>query len=219
MNFYLTAFALGAVGLLAMALSGFFSSHSGQHGHSAGHGGHSGHGGHGGHAHAGNHGHAEHGHSQSKDLHFDGEMHDSPWSALLAVMSPRVLFSVALGFGATGLLLQDVLSGILLAGAAVAGGVLFNTAIVGPLWNLTFRFASTPALSLESCLTDTATAVTNFNANGEGLIAVEVDGRNVQLLGTLQMQDREMGVKVRAGNQLRVEEVDAERNRCKVSLL
>ena len=221
MSFYLTAFTLGAIGLLVMALSGFLSSHSGHH-HGHSHAGHGDHAHSGGHAPVPGHGHAhanDHGHHGSKGLHIDGDMHDNPWSTLLAVMSPRVLFSVALGFGATGLLLHDVLPGPLLVASAIVGGVFFNKFLVAPLWNLTFRFASSPALSLESCITDDATAVTNFNANGEGLIAVVVDGRQVQLLGTLQSQDREMGVRVRAGSHLRIEDVDAERNRCTVSLL
>ena len=66
---------------------------------------------------------------------------------------------------------------------------------------------------------DEATAVTAFDKNGQGLIAVEVDGQMVQILGTLQSGDREMKVKVPAGSRLRIQDVDAARNRCTVSLI
>ena len=134
-------------------------------------------------------------------------------------MSPRVLFSVALGLGATGFILRPFLGGgVLLFAAAVSGGVIFERLLVTPIWDFAFRFASEPALTLESALAGDATAVTAFDANGQGLIAVEVDGRLVQLLGTLQNADRELHVKVIAGSRLRVEAVDSARNRCTVSL-
>jgi hypothetical protein len=110
-----------------------------------------------------------------------------------------------------------VLGGALLFVAAAVGGVAFERFIVAPLWNLAMRFASNPALTLESAVTDEATAVSNFDANGQGLVAIELDGQVVQILGTLQAGDRAMGVKVRAGERLRIEEVDTARNRCTVS--
>ena len=66
---------------------------------------------------------------------------------------------------------------------------------------------------------DEARAVTTFDKNGQGLIAIEVDGQMVQILGTLQAGDREMKVSVPAGARLRIENVDAARNRCTVSLI
>ena len=109
------------------------------------------------------------------------------------------------------------LHGWLVALAAVAGGVLFEAALVRPLWNFAFRFASEPALTLESCLMDEARAVSGFDRNGQGLIAVELDGQLVQVLGTLRAEDRGTGVRVRAGDRVRIEEVDAKRNTCVVS--
>lgn len=134
-------------------------------------------------------------------------------------MSPRVLFSVALGLGTAGLVLRPVLGGPVLFAAALTAGILFERILVTPIWNFMFRFASTPALTLESAVTDEARAVTTFDSNGQGLIAVELDGQSVQLLGTLQPSDREMHVKVPAGARLRIEEVDSARNRCIVSLV
>ena len=108
--------------------------------------------------------------------------------------------------------------GIILCGSALAIGIVFERALVTPLWNFAFRFASNPALTLESAIMSDATAVTAFDAHGQGLIAVEVDGRLVQLLGTLQQVDKELRSKVVAGSRLRIEAVDAARNRCTVSL-
>ena len=133
-------------------------------------------------------------------------------------MSPRVLFSICLGLGTTGIVLRHSMGGALLFGAAAVGGILFERLIVTPIWNFTFRFASNPALTLESALLGDATAVTRFDANGQGIIAIEMDGQMVHLLGTLHSDDRATGARVPAGARLRVEDVDAARNRCTVSL-
>ncbi len=194
MDIYLTALALGGVGLVGMAVGGLGRHGSGPHagsGHTAA--------GHGGHVHAA--------HSQGQP------------NPLVALMSPRVLFSVCLGVGTAGLVLRDFLGGPLLFAASLAVGILFERFVVSPMWNLAFRFASNPAATLEGSLMDEATAVTAFDRNGQGLIAVELDGQMVQLLGTLQTGDREMKVKVPAGSRLRIQEVDAARNRCTVSLI
>jgi len=225
MDIYLTALALGGVGLAGMAVGGLGRhghSHGDSHGH-AGHGhdahGHAGHGltSHDAGSHASAHGHAATGaHPGAHHTHHSGESHGNP---LLSLMSPRLLFSVALGLGTAGLLLRGVLVEPILFAAALAAGVLFERVIVAPVWNLTFRFASNPAATLESAVMDEATAVTAFDRNGQGLIAVEVDGQMVQILGTLQSGDRAMNVKVPAGSRLRIEDVDAARNRCTVSLI
>jgi hypothetical protein len=126
---------------------------------------------------------------------------------------------VLVGFGTTGLLLHDVWAAPLVLGAALAGGVLFDRGIVDPLWNFLMRFASDPALTLESCLQDEVRAATGFDAHGQGLIVAEVDGQVVQVLGTLGPEDRARGQRVRAGDRLRIEEVDGRRNRCTVSYI
>lgn len=134
-------------------------------------------------------------------------------------MSPRVLFSVCLGVGTAGVVLRGMMSGTPLLLSSLAAGVLFEAALVRPLWNSLFTFASKPALTLESAIAGEATAVSNFDRNGQGLIAIEMDGQMVQLLGTLQADDRAMAVRISAGTRLRIEDVDAARNRCTVSLL
>ena len=133
--------------------------------------------------------------------------------------SPRFLFSFCLGFGAAGTLLRGVLAGPLLIAAAIGGAVLFERLLVSPLWNFTMRFASAPAQMLESAVTDEATAVTSFDANGQGIVSIEVDGQIQQILATLKDSDRLLGSRVRAGQRLRIDEVDAEQNRCTVSVL
>lgn len=219
MDVYLTSFAIGGIGLVAMAASGF-----GRHGHNHASGGHT--SGTNGHGHTA-YGHAAHGHTAPGS---SSHGHAAPGNAahghaahasdtLLSLMSPRTLFSVCLGLGTTGLLLRNVLQGPALFAVAVAGGWALERFIVTPIWNFTLRFASAPALTLESALMGEATAVTRFDANGQGLIAIEVDGHMVQLLGTLDSGTRANRTIVLAGTRLRIEDVDAARNRCTVSLL
>jgi len=207
MDIYVTALLLGGVGLAGMALSGL-----GRPGHSHGGAAHSGHG-HSADAHAG-HAHGSHPHGHQP--HGIKEGNNNP---LLALMSPRLLFSVALGMGTAGLLLRPILPEPILVATALALGVIFERFVVTPIWNFTFRFASNPAATLENSVMEEATAVTSFDRNGQGLIAVSVDGQMVQVLGTLQSGDRALNVKVPAGARLRIEDVDAARNRCTVSLI
>lgn len=227
MSFYLFCLILGFAGLVVMAVGGL-----GQHVHhgSVGHGGHDvgdvslpGHG--GGHAAgAGAHGHGYamaqpgngHGHAQH-DHAADGAGRGAVPGFLLSLLSPRVLFSVLVGMGATGLLAEPWLGGAVLFAAAAAGGLFFEKALVGPLWSFLLRFASAPALTLESSVMDEARAVTGFDARGQGLVAIELDGQLVQVLGTLSREEREAGIRVRAGDVLTVQEVDSARNRCVVS--
>ena len=68
-------------------------------------------------------------------------------------------------------------------------------------------------------MSDEARAVTSFDANGNGLVAVELDGQVVQLLATLNTTERAAARKVRAGDRLRIEAVDDTRNRCTVTYL
>lgn len=137
---------------------------------------------------------------------------------LLSLLSPRVFFSILVGVGAAGLLLEPVIGGgILLIAIALAAGFAFEGLLVRPFWNFLFRFASTPAQTLDSALMDRATAVTGFDARGQGIVSIILDGQIVQLLGTLRPEDRH--VRVRSGDALMVEDVDGKRNQCTVSWL
>ena len=248
MHFYLFSLLLGFAGLLIMAVSGVAGHGGDHAGHShAGHlhaGGHHGdvnvHGvaGHlaGGHAHAGHvdagghalshgpgHAHAGHAHGQGHHgdhghhgEHGGGDRAMGTW--FLSFLSPRVLFSILVGLGAAGLLLAGFLPAPLLLPAAVAGGFAFELLAVRPVWNFFFRFGSEPAFTLESAVTDVATAVTGFNHDGEGLVKIELNGEVVQVLARLSPADRASGVRVHTGDTLVVEEVDAVRNCCTVSL-
>jgi hypothetical protein len=204
MDLYVWSLLLGVVGLGAMAFTGLGNRghSSGAHGHAAGHGGN-----------AAGHGHG-HGHAQGAH-HPPGIVGRSFWT----ITSPRFLFSLALGFGTAGELFRPLLGGPFLVAAALVGAVVFERAIVSPLWNLTMRFASTPASTLESAVTDEATAVTSFDQNGQGIVSLEVDGQVVQILATLRADDQLLPARVRAGQRVRIEDVNVTKNSCTVSLI
>src|SRR5580765_2438239 len=198
MDLYISSMVLGAIGFTAMALGGLGSRGGGHHGGAHGHGGTTGHV-HGvahGHSHAGA-GHAAHaGHA-----HTSGMAGRTFW----LITSPRFLFSLMLGFGATGAMLHSVLPGPALLAAAAVGAVAFERFLVTPLWNFAMRFASRPASTLESAVADEAIAVSAFDDNGQGIVSLEVDGQVLQILATLQPQDRVLGGRVRAGQRLRID--------------
>lgn len=202
---YAFCLVLGATGLAVMAFFGF-----GHHGPD--HGGHVGH--HGGHdAGHGHHGGPGPGH-HAGDGHGHGE---SGLGRLTALLSPRLLFSVLVGIGATGLIARPFLFEPLTAFTALGGGVLFERWLVGPIWRFMFRFESRPALMLESVVMEQAEAMMDFDAKGQGLIRLELDGQVVQLLGTLTAEDLARSHRIRRGDLLRIEDVDTARNRCTVS--
>jgi class 3 adenylate cyclase len=202
---YALGLALGATGLVVMALGGL--------GHHAGHSsvahhlpGHA--------SSPGGHGHHDlslHGHSHGHGHLFGGKF----W----ALLSPRVVFSFLVGAGASGLLLRHWLSEPLVAVGALAGGVLFERYVVTPIWNGLLRFASAPARTLEQAVFEVARAATDFDAQGQGLITLELDGQLVQVLGILRPEERASGIRVRQGGRVRIDAVDAIRNRCSVSSL
>jgi len=204
MDLYISSMVLGAVGFTAMALGGL-----GNRGH---------HGAAPGHAHGLAHGHTHAGHgaqAHGSHAHTGGSAGRAFWT----ITSPRFLFSLMLGFGATGAMLHSVLPAPLLLGAAAVGAVAFERLIVSPLWNFTMRFASRPAATLESAVADEAVAVSAFDENGQGIVSLELDGQVLQILATLQPQDRVLGARVRAGQRLRIDDVNAERQTCTVSIL
>jgi hypothetical protein len=229
MDPYTFSLTLGGVGLGVMALSGFAQATHAGHGHAThghthtGHGhahaGHT-HGGHApGHGHAASGGPASHGAPALGTTARSGARGSSGASRILSLLSPRVAFSVLVGFGAGGLLLRPVLGEPALLFAALGSGLLFEWLLVAPVWRFFFRFASPPAQTLESVVSDEALAVTSFDVNGNGLVAVELDGQVVQLLATLNASERSAARKVRAGDRLRIEAVDDTRNRCTVTYL
>ena len=222
MDLYIFCVVLGAAGMAAMALLGFTSSHGGgAHAHDTG--GHEFHG-IGGHIHSGptahGGGHAiAHGHpvthgAPAAHTHVNADSWKSQaWSWL----SPRVLFNVLVGFGATGLVAEKLLGPVLALPIALVGGLAFEAVVVRPIFNSLFRFESQPAQTLESAIMSQGKAVTGFDVNGNGLISLELGGEVVQILGTLTPSERKAGVRVRAGDAVRIEDIDSIRNRCTVS--
>lgn len=220
MDSYTFSLALGGAGLVAMAASGFahVGDHGGHHADAASSHGHdlaltaAAHHQISQHGQAGAHAHGARAHG-ARAAHPGASVR----SALLALTSPRTIFSLLVGFGLTGLVGRHFASGGLLLILAIVGAMVFEFALVGPMWRFLFRFASEPAASLEGSLMSEAHATSGFDVNGNGLVAVEVDGQLMQCLGTLRLSDRELGVRVHAGDRLRVEQVDAARSRCTVS--
>jgi hypothetical protein len=141
---------------------------------------------------------------------------------MAGLISPVVIFSLLLGFGATGVLMRPLAAHwplFLLPLIAVAGAGLFERCLVLPFWNFLFGFASTPARTLESLVLEEGRAVTNFDASGHGLIVVDLDGQVRQLLGNLAPEERTAGERVRSGDRLFIRAVDTRRNSCTVSRL
>ena len=212
----------GVLGLVAMSLAGF-----GHHGgaHHAGHGG-----AHAGHAHlAGRVGHA--GHTAAGPMAHRGALRSGRAAAgavqrgglgqaLLSLLSPITLFAACLGAGAVGsILTRWGVSAVLAAVGAAVGAIGFNALLVRPIMSLVMGFASAPARGLDGTLLQNAEAITNFDANGEGLVRVLVDGQSVDVLARLTEEERRQGTRVVRGQSVRVEDIDAHRNRCTVSRL
>ena len=224
---------IGILGLLAQVLLG--GAHTGHAGEAGGHGA-GGHGagglGHGGHG-VGDHGIAGHGggHGDSGHAghtggiapvggHHAGTGGRGRGSVLLTLLSPIVFFSLCIGIGGTGLLLKHFhLPTVIVAFAALCGGALFYGALIGPMWALVFKFASTPSTALEGAIAREAEAVSTFNAEGKGLVKLIIDGQFVQVLATLETDDREDAPKIARGDLLTVTSVDGRTNTCRVARL
>ena len=203
MDLYMVSLATGAVGLGIMAVGGL--SHGGHAGHTGGL-----RGGHAGHAHG----------SQGREQGFGPGLVHTPgtsagwrWASLL---SPRLFFSLMIGFGAGGIAAAPLGEPWQL-GAAFVAAAAFETLLVGPLWRFLFRFESRAASTLESAIEDEGRAVTGFDANGNGLVAIDVDGQVIQLLATLSADERSRGIRIHSGDRVRIAEVDAARGRCTVT--
>jgi translation initiation factor IF-1 len=203
MDIYSFTLALGAAGLGVMGVSGFAHSVGGHHAGHAPTGSHTGH-------------HLATGRGGVRGGARGGVGRAGGARTFLGLLSPRPLFSILVGFGAAGLILPNLFHGVVLFGLAVLGGLLLEFGLMRPLWNFLFRFESAPALTLESCIGDEGRAATTFDAKGNGLVALELDGQVVQVLGSLRREDREAGVRVRAGDPVFIDDVDAQRNRCTV---
>jgi hypothetical protein len=215
---YETLLVIGALGLVVMTLLGFaHPGHGGGHALGARHGGPlqaagargggaaaHGHAGHGP-AHAGHHGHAPGMRAWGSNLVFE-------------LLSPLTVFSLALGAGATGLILHSLgILGVPAAVVAALGALFLYAVILRPLRLLIFSFASRPAQALEGALMQEAEVITSFNARGEGIVRLNVDGQCVDVLARLDPSEH--GARISRGHRVLVEEVDSHRNEVRVSRL
>lgn len=144
---------------------------------------------------------------------------DGPATRLLRfVPSPRAICSVLALYGAFGnaLIHAGRLRFGVAAFAAAALALLVEYFLVRPVWNLLFRFQGQPSSPLDALLLSEAQAVVRFR-NGRGLVSVVRDGRVVQLAATLREDHAALPVKV--GDRLRIEDVDARRERVTVSVV
>lgn len=144
---------------------------------------------------------------------------DGPATRLLRfVPSPRAICSVLALYGAFGnaLIHAAHLRFGVAALVAAAPALLVEYLLVRPVWNLLFRFQGQPSSPLEALLLSEAQAVVPFR-NGRGLVSVVRDGRTVQLAATLREDHAALPVKV--GDRLRIEDVDARRERVTVSVV
>lgn len=213
---YETLLSIGAIGLLAQTVLGMAG--HGLHGGNSGDGIDlempQGHLGHAGHADSGGH------HNAPADAGHGPSVPQHKGTALWTLFSPLTIFSLCLGAGATGILARYyILFPLPVAVAAVIGGILFYVGIVKPLWRLIFKFASKPAETLSGAVAREATATGRFNADGQGIVQITVDGEFVRLLARLESEDRKKGITVLAGDKLVVTSVDEKRNTCCVTRL
>ena len=164
--------------------------------------------------HVGQHAHAGHTHGGPRT---EG---NQAASTLWALLSPLTLFSVCVGMGATGLLMKHLhLPSAWVILAALVGGLFFYGLVIRPLWDLIFRFASTPSLALEGTVAREAEAQSSFDASGKGLVRLTIDGQVVRILATLEADERAEAPTIRLGDKLTVTSVDGKTNSCRVARL
>jgi len=139
-------------------------------------------------------------------------------SLLRFLPSPRAICSVLALYGAFGNALVHAahLPFWVAVLAALPPALLVEWFVVRPVWNLVFRFEGRPSSPMADLILSEATAVVPFR-NGRGVVSAIRDGRIVQLAARLADDQSSLAVKV--GDRLRIEDVDAERERVTVSLL
>lgn len=210
---FLLLFIAGFAGFVAMSALGLHHGGHTAHGHtlhqSSAHGHVHGHGADHAVGHSGQHGHLEIEPQASAALAIG--------TGLLNYLSPMHLFAYLIGAGATGLLLQNVISGVVLNVCAAVGAIAFDFGVIRPLMGFVMKFAGKPSDGLEGTVSQTATAISSFDERGRGLISLTLDGQIVQLLAQLDDAELHHGTTVHKGDEVVVLEVDPERNRCKVT--
>ncbi|HEY2515358.1 MAG TPA: hypothetical protein VGI39_31035 [Polyangiaceae bacterium] len=132
--------------------------------------------------------------------------------------SPRGVFTALALYGAFGNLLLDAfhLSALVSALAAAVPAYLVDRFAVRPLWSLAFRYQAAPSAPLDLLVSSEAVATTPFR-NGRGIVSANLEGRILQLHASLAAGEASQAVRV--GDRLRIEDVDARRERVTVSIL
>ena len=137
-----------------------------------------------------------------------------PWWAF----SPFDLMAYCTGAGAVGEIVRQAgVASALVPIAALFGAIAFNFGIAKPILNTLLRFESRQSAGLEGKVAQQGEAVTRFDAQGRGLVRLDLDGEIVQVLATLDAEERERGVIVARGDPLLILDVDAARNTCRVT--
>lgn len=132
--------------------------------------------------------------------------------------SPRAVLSFLALYGAFANVLVEVAGFTpLLAGViGVVPAALVERLLVTPLWSRLFAFQAAPSAPLDALVLSEAEAVTPF-VRGRGVVSVAREGRLIQL--SARLCDAQKAWPVRVGDKLRVEAVDAARERAVVSFL
>jgi hypothetical protein len=141
-----------------------------------------------------------------------------PTTLLRFIPSPRAVCSVLALYGAfaNALLRAGHYSFLIAALGAAVPALLVEWFLIRPVWNLVFRFQGQESSRLEELVLCDARAVVPFR-NGRGVVSAVRDGRSVQLAARLTDEDAKTPVKV--GDRLRIEDVDASRERVTVSVV
>lgn len=132
--------------------------------------------------------------------------------------SPRAVFSVLALYGAFGNALVHAahLTSGNAALIALGPALLVEGVLIRPVWNLLFRYRAEATSPLEELIFCEAQAVVPFR-NGRGVVSMIRDGRRIQL--SARLCDQDAATPVAFGQRLRIEDVDARRERVTVSLL
>ena len=133
------------------------------------------------------------------------------------VPSPRLAFSVLALYGAfANVFVAAHLPAWAAALLAVVPAALLERFAMTPLWRTLFKLESQGSRPLAEIVMSEATAVTAFRG-GRGVVSVVRDGRLVQF--SARLIDAQASLPVRVGDRLRIEDVDAARERVTVSVL
>jgi hypothetical protein len=212
---FLTIMVVGLVGLVVMALPAF-SRHGGLGHGQLGHG-HVAHGA----LHAGHvprlaaHSPIAASHALAPQVHASESLAQPGLTRFLP--SPRMVFSLLALYGAfANALLHAAHLGVLAAAlVALLPAAAVERFLVTPVWRLLFRFEGAPSSPLEQLILCEASAVTPFR-NGRGIVSLVRDGRTVQF--SARLVDAQTERAVRVGDRLRVEDIDAAKERVTVSI-